>query len=670
MVQIGYTSLILALLIAIYVIVASIIGLKTQAGKWIVSAANGLHVITGLLTLAVLLLLYFLLQRNFQIEYVASYTNLTLPTPYVISALWAGQKGSLLFWGWVLALCSTIFIRKYKKNAMTELPYIYIGFAVTFGLFLVLLTIVANPFVQLDYTPADGNGMNPLLQNPYMAIHPPVLFIGYAGFIVPFALAFAALCTGTIGDEWLKHVRRWTLFSWYFLGIGIVLGAHWAYLELGWGGYWAWDPVENASFIPWLTGTALIHTLILQKTRGLMKLWNIFLGILTFSLCIFGTFITRSGIISSVHAFGQSTIGYYFLTFLAIVFAVTGGLMVYRWKNLRSYSEEDSLFSKEGSLFLTNQVFMGLSVAIFLGTMFPFFSELFTGNKITTDASAAFFNRISVPVGLVLLGLMGICQLFSWKKAPLDILKKQFLIPFGITLVGTALLFVFGVRHLTVLLTCGLGLLVLTAICDDVRNTFSRRRSHKRSSKSSRTQFARTLIAQRRRYAAYIFHLGTVLVYFGIAVSSAYQLEQEISLRPGESSTLGNVRFQYEQLKMYEDAQKDVVFAEVSVFKNDKKIATVRPEKRFYGSGSDAQTTTEIGLRSSLTEDIYVILAGWQEDRTATFVLLVNPLIIWIWIGGFFVFTIGIVVIMFSGSRGKESDKKVKPTKHTKEIEM
>jgi cytochrome c-type biogenesis protein CcmF len=500
--------------------------------------------------------------------------------------------------------------------------------------------------------------MNPLLQNPYMAIHPPVLFIGYAGFIVPFVLSFAALCTGRIDDDWIKQVRRWALFSWYFLGIGIVLGAHWAYLELGWGGYWAWDPVENASFIPWLTSTALIHTLILQKRRGLLRIWNIFLSVLTFSLCIFGTFITRSGIISSVHAFGQSSIGYYFLTFLAIVFAGTGGLIVSRWKKLRSSSEEESLLFKEGMFFLTTQIFMGLSFAIFLGTMYPFFSELFTGTKITTDASAAFFNRISIPVGLVLLGLMGICQPIPWKKTSLNTLQKQFLIPFGITLIGTILLFVFGVRHLIALLTCGLGLLVITTIGDDIRNTFSRRRGRERSSTSSMTLLIKTLVAQRRRYAAYIFHLGVVFVYFGIAMSSAYQREQEVRLRPGESSTLGNIRFQYEQLKMYEDAQKTVVFAEVTMFKNDKKITTVRPEKRFYGSDSNnTQTTTEIGLHSSLKEDIYVILAGWQEDRTATFTLLVNPLIIWIWIGGFFVFTIGIVMVMFSGARRKANEK-------------
>lgn len=653
MAQIADISLILALLSTIYVIVASIIGLNTQVRKWIVSAANALYVTTGLLTLVVFLLLYFLLQRNFQIEYVANYTNLTLPTVYTISALWAGQKGSLLFWGWVLALCSVIFIRKYKKNTLTELPYIYIGFAITLGLFLVLLVVLVNPFKQLDFTPPDGRGMNPLLQNPYMAIHPPVLFIGYAGFIVPFALAFAALCRGTIGDEWLKHVRQWTLFSWYFLGIGIALGAHWAYLELGWGGYWGWDPVENASLIPWLTSTALIHTLILQKRRGLLKLWNIFLSVLTFSLCIFGTFITRSGIISSVHAFAQSPIGYYFLTFLTIIFVGTGGLMIYRWKNLRSYSEEDSLLSKEGSFFVTNQIFMGLSFAIFLGTMYPFFSELFTGTKMTIDASASFFNRISVPVGLILLGLMGICQQIPWKKPSLSTFGKRFLIPLSIALVGMVLLAVFGLRHLTALLTCGLGLFVITTICDDVRNTFSRYRGHGTSSKKS--NLIRMLIAQRRHYAAYIFHLGVVFVYLGIAISSAYQLEQETRLRPGESSTLGNIRFQYEQLKMYKDAQKGVVFADVTVFKNDKKIATVQPEKHFYGGGYDnTQVTTEIGLYSSLKEDIYVILAGWQEDQTATFTLLVNPLIIWIWIGSFFVFTIGIVVIMLPQSRRNE----------------
>ncbi len=645
--QIAYFSLVLALLCAVYTIIASVVGLKTQSRRWIRSAANALRAIAGLLTLAVFLLLYFLLQRDFQIKYVASYTDITLSPLYAISALWAGQEGSLLFWNWMLSLCSAFFIWKYKKNSMTgmhdmpstlvmrgafqpELPYTYIVLSLTIGFFLILLMFTANPFQELSFIPINGNGMNPLLQNPYMAIHPPVLFIGYAGFVVPFALSFAALCTGKIDDKWVRDVRWWTLFSWYFLGMGILLGARWAYLELGWGGYWGWDPVENGSLMPWITSTALIHTLILQRRRGLLKLWNIFLGVLTFSLCVFGTFITRSGILASVHAFTQSTVGYYFLAFLITTFICTSGLILYRWKELRSHSKLHSVFSKESSFFLANQLFMGLGFAVLYGTVYPLLSEIITGKKVIIGPS--FFNTVSIPLGLVLLGLIGVCQRIVWKKSSSTILRTQFLFSLGVTLVGSILFFVLGIRHLTILLTCSLGLFVFITICVDIGKTFW---------------------SAKHRWAGYIFHLGTVVVFIGIAVSATYHLEQEIELQPGESSNLGGIRFQYERLGTHEDDQKGIMFAEVTVFKNEKKIATVKPEKRFYGDPPDTQVTTEIGLYSSLKEDIYVILAGWKEDQTAIFTFIINPLITWIWIGGFGIFTVGIFVVILPTSRVK-----------------
>jgi cytochrome c-type biogenesis protein CcmF len=650
MAQIGYFALVLALISAAYTLLASIVSIKKQRKQWLCSAAHALQAIAGLFTLAVFVLLYLLLRRDFQIAYVASYTNISLAPIYVLSALWAGQEGSLLFWGWMLSLCSAIFIWKVtsppiplsdwrggmrgsgecKDKSTSELSYIYLVFALVLGFFLTLQIFAENPFRQLQLLPFDGNGLNPLLQNPYMVLHPPILFLGYAGFIVPFALTMAVLCTGVMGDDWVQRVRRWTLFSWYCLGIGILLGAHWAYLELGWGGYWAWDPVENASFIPWIISTALLHTLILQRRKGLLPRWNLVLCILTFALCIFGAFITRSGMLASVHAFGQSPIGYCFLAFLSITFLSAAGLLAYRWKTLRTSGEVPHLISKESSFFLANQLLIGLGFAVLYGTVYPLCTELITGEKIMLGTS--FFNTIGVLIGLVLLGLIGICQRIGWGKISPAALGKRFRIPLAITMVGTILLFAFGMKDVLAILTCSLGLFVFVVTVLAV--------------------FRRT---GKRRYAAYIFHLGVVVICIGIAVSSTYRLEQEVELKPGASVTLGHFRFQYDRLREVQDTQKTSMAAEISLYKEERKIAVVTPAQRFYGQSPDnTQATTEIGLYSSWQEDVYVILSSWQDDQTATLRLRIHPFIAWIWIGGFGVFTIGILVTMIPESWGKK----------------
>lgn len=633
MVQIAHFSLILALLCAGYVVVASLTGLKTRDRRWFTSAAHALGAIAGLLTLTIILLLYFLLQRDFRLEYVASYTDISLPLGYVISALWAGQKGSFLLWTWMFSVCSLVCIRNYQKHVVTsdhdllhilkgqnifhpEFPYIALVLALKLGFFLSLLVFKTNPFTLLSSVPLNGNGLNPLLQNPYMVIHPPVLFLGYAGFGIPFALAFAVLCTGTIDRLWLRTMRRWVLFSWYCLGFGILLGAHWAYLELGWGGYWAWDPVENGSLIPWLTSTALLHTLILQQRKGFLRRWNIFLGIFTFSLCVFATFITRSGVLASVHAYAQSPVGLYFLAFLATTFVCATGGMAYRWKTIRSQSEYTALISKKNSFLLANQLFMGLGFAVLYGTIYPLLSELITGKNIAITPS--FFNRISIPIGLCILGLLGVCQGLPWKHVSQKALWLKSLISPGTAALATMiLLLLFGVTQISTLLTCSFGVLVVSPLLVHIRKLLQ---------------------------PASVFHLGTVLMCIGIAISSTYKLEKEVELSPGESSTLGHIRFQYVKLDSYEDEQKGVMFAEVALYNNEDHITTVIPEKRFYGQTPDYQMTTEVGLRMSLKEDIYVILEGWDEEQRATFLFIIHPMIIWIWIGGFVIFTVGMIL--------------------------
>ncbi len=637
---------------------------------WLLSAVNALHALTGLLTLAVFLLLVLLLQRNFQVKYVANYTSLSQPTVYVLSAVWAGQEGSLLLWGWLLSVCSSVFLWKNTQGSLlSRLPqllqgtvrprlkedeqaYISIAFALVLGFFLVLLLFMANPFDVLDFMPRDGKGMNPLLQNLYMVVHPPVLFIGYAGFIVPFALAFAMLGRGTLEAERLDSLRRWILFSWYFLGMGILLGAHWAYLELGWGGYWSWDPVENASLIPWLTATALLHTLALQRRNGVMALWNMFLCILTFSLCIFAAFVTRSGILASVHSFSQSVTGYSFLTFLACVFTVTAALFAVRWNTFRTRSLTASLFSKESSVFFANQLFMGLTAAVMYGTLYPFCLELFFEKKVTL--STVFFNRISVPVGLTLLVLMGVCQRIPWKKQPFPRLAGRLLAPGASAFAISAVLYAVGIRHGFPLVTCGTSVFVVLTMLLDVGETLMQRVRHPSPKKSYRRAILTSLLPKRRLYAAYIVHLGIVVMYPGIAVSSAYTIEQNVVLQPGESAAIGDFRFRYGHLNMVKDSQKTAVMADVTVFRTKQQIAALTPQKHFYGEGDDAQMTTEIGLHSTLQRDIYVILAGWDDEDTATFRVIIHPMILWIWIGGFVVCTLGMLVWMIPRRVGEQ----------------
>jgi cytochrome c-type biogenesis protein CcmF len=674
MVHIGYWSLVLAALCAGYALILSVWGLTTRTGKWMVNIVRAMYAVMGFLTLAVLSLLILLVQHDFEVRYVASYTNRALPLVYVLSALWAGQEGSLLFWGWLLALCSSVFIWRNaaaavptpspaKRGTIKGLPSALVerlvfctALASVLGVFLILLLGLANPFEWLPSAPLDGNGLNPLLQNFYMAIHPPILFIGYAGFIVPFALSFAALSTGTLNTDWLKTARRWTLFAWYFLGIGIILGAHWAYLELGWGGYWVWDPVENASLIPWLTGTALVHTIVMQRRKGGVKVWTLGLCILTFALCIFATFVTRSGMINSVHAFGESSIGYYFLGFLLVVALTAIGLLIVRWNTLHTTLSVASVISKESSFLLMNQLLVGLGVAVLYGTLFPFFNELLTGRKIVVDAK--FFNRITIPVGLVILVLIGICQRIPWKKTVVPSMTKQIGLPLGAAFGGMIVLFLLGVKHLLTLLTCWFGLFIVFTIVADVSAALRQRFGRKATDISSGTVLLNTLAAQKRLYASYIFHLGVVLVYLGIAVSSAYKLQQETTLKPGESITVGGLRFQYGQLQMTQDAQKVSVSANLTVYRQDKAVTTLRPQKQLFGEGEKAQMVTEIGLHSSLARDIYVILVGWQDDQSATFTIILHPLILWIWIGGFFLFTIGFIVAMLPSRQAQLHEEK------------
>ncbi|GAK58014.1 putative cytochrome c-type biogenesis protein CcmF [Candidatus Vecturithrix granuli] len=643
MVHLAQFSLILALFCAGYALIACGISLLTRNHIWLQSAIHALNALAAMLTLATGLLLFFLLQRNFQLEYVANYTDVSLAPVYVISALWAGQRGSLLFLTWLLALCGAVGIRHYQKQVVLarygfspassfkreladilwifpeiapEFPYLVAGLSLTSGFFVALLVFATHPFQLLTDPPLNGAGLNPLLQNPYMAVHPPVLFLGYACFVVPFILSFAVLITGEIRKEWLRMIQQWVLAGWFLLGIGILLGAHWAYLELGWGGYWSWDPVENASLLPWISSTALLHTLILQQRKGMLVRWNLLLSVITFALCILGTFITRSGILQSVHAYAQSSTGMYFLLFLAVTgLCAVSGLAV-RWRTLRGQSPAFSIASKEASLLLATQLLIGLGFAVFYGTMYPILSELFTGKHLVINQ--AFFNRISIPLGLLLLALMGICQWLSWKQGVSGTSAHRFILIIGGSATATGLFGILEMTHLMTLLACTLGILAGASLLAGKKSLLR---------------------------PATFFHAGIAVIIVAIAVSSTYKQESDATLFPGESSILGDFRFEYVQLHNKEDHQKGIVAAEIAIYRKEKLVTILTPEQQFHGpSPENAQRITEVGWFPSLLRDVYVILAGWDEQHHATFHFIVYPMILWIWIGGYGLFSIGFLL--------------------------
>ena len=395
--DIGYFSLLLAFMTAAYGGVTGVVGARARNPQMIASGAHGVVATFGLLTLSSIVLVYHLYTGNFQVEYVASYTSSTLPDFYRVTALWAGQKGSLLLWVWTLSLFALVVHLTNRDRNQSLIPYVHAVMMSVVLFFIALLIFVADPFELLPFVPAEGRGLNPVLQMPLMIIHPPILYQGYVGTVVPFAFAMAALMTGELGDTWIRTIRRWTLYAWFFLGFGLMLGGRWAYVELGWGGYWAWDPVENAALMPWLTITAFLHSVMIQEKKGMLKIWNFILIILTFGLVYFGTFLTRSGVVSSVHSFTTSGIGPMFMGFVVVSMVLSFGLLISRRRALKARSELDSFVSRESSFLLNNLALVGVCFAILWGTIFPVLSEAVSGEKITV--SAPYFNQINVPAG-------------------------------------------------------------------------------------------------------------------------------------------------------------------------------------------------------------------------------------------------------------------------------
>ncbi|MCK8825180.1 heme lyase CcmF/NrfE family subunit [Fuchsiella alkaliacetigena] len=630
MADVGSISLMMSFVVIIYSIIAYIVGLKQQNKRLVKSAQNGVLANTILVTVASLSLLYLLATSDFSIEYVAQYTNRTLPMIYKLSAFWAGNTGSLLLWFWVLSIYGAIVAFSKNPVGAKLKPYASVVMLLIGLFFSLLLNFDTSPFAPLGFVAQDGAGLNPMLQNIGMVIHPLTQFLGYVGLAVPFAYLMADLFLGEKGASWIKVTRRWVLFTWLFLTIGMVSGGEWAYVELGWGGYWAWDPVENASLMPWLTVTAFMHSVMIQEKQGTFKIWNVLLMAASFLLTIVGTFITRSGILASVHAFAEGRTGFYFLIFMFIIVVVTLFLFFKRFKSLRSESSTESLISKESSFLINNILMVVISVVVLWGTFYPLISEAIYGVQITVGEG--FFNQTTIPFWIAMVILMGLCPLLPWRKSSTKGLKKKFGVPLFLSHIFGFVLFFIGIRDFYPVVTFAASFFVLVTIVQEFWQGVRARKSN--TGEGVIRALLNLVGANRRRYGGFIIHIAVIMMVVGITGSSAYQEEVLVTAERGEVIETKNYEMTYNGLQVAEDPHSAVVYAEMDVYRNGNFYATLRPAQEYFGASAEQDSSAQVDFKSGIREDLYIILSGWDESGdTATFEVVVNPLVSWIFWG-------------------------------------
>jgi cytochrome c-type biogenesis protein CcmF len=654
--NLGYGALVITFLLALYSVFAAVFGVRRNAPAWVESARNAMLLTFPLVTLAALSIIYLLVNGNYEVEYVAAVTSNSMPMYLKVTALWGGQAGSLVFWTWLMsAFASAVTLRKWDRDR-EFLPWVIVVAMITLAFFLLMVIFFENPFERLWQLPfgqpvkamfppagatllvqADGRGLNPLLRHPGMIIHPPMLYLGFVSFVIPYAFAIAALVTGRTDDRWIRLTRRWTLVAWLFLSLGLVLGGRWAYDVLGWGGYWGWDPVEIAAFMPWLTGTAFLHSVMIQEKRGMLKHWNMALVILTYDLVIFGTFLTRSGVLSSVHAFAQSAIGPLFFVFIGLTLITSVALLLYRWSELKSEAEMTSLFSREALFLLNNLLFLGILVVCFWGVIFPLISELATGQKVTVGPP--FYERATGPQFAGLLLLMGIAPLAAWRHSTAKTLGRAIWRPAIFSLVVLAAVLISGVTNWAALLGFWLSSFVASVTLYEFwRGAWARHRS---AGESLPVALWRLMGRNRRRYGGYIIHLGVVLMAIGIIGIELFQTETQGTIAQGESLTLGRYAITFDELSTFDTPDgRNVARAVVSVSKDGEKVKELYPRRDYYYESQQPMTIP--GVRSTWEDDFYVLLVDWQPVSAtgATFKAYHNPLVNWLWLGSI-VFILG-----------------------------
>jgi cytochrome c-type biogenesis protein CcmF len=660
---VGTISLLAAYAVAAWCVAAGIAGNARKSRRLVNSAVYGLYGFGALVGLSSALIIYAFVTHDFSIKYVAATSDTTMSTWYKVTAFWGALDGSLLFWVLVLGLFSTIAVAVNHRRHRDMIGYVVGTIMVVQVFFLSLLIFTNNPFsTYLTSPPVDGRGLNPLLQNYWMVIHPPSLYIGFVAATIPFAFGIGALASGRLDDMWLGSVRVWVLICFGFLSLGLILGGRWAYEELGWGGYWAWDPVENAGFMPWFTATAFLHSAIIQEQRGMMKTWNLALVVITFFLTIFGTFMTRSGVVQSVHAFGEDNeLAVNFIVFMAMILIVPIGLIVHRSNKLRTKTEFDSFYSREFAFLLNNWILLACAFFVLFATMFPTISEAIDGSRVSVGPE--FFNKWMTPFGLALLVLAGAAPLLAWRKTTRERLWNQFMFPTALMAVTVvAMLIIFPQTKETSsifadqlelpisLINFGICAFVVGSIGQEFwRGMMVRRRQ---TGSDPMTSLVGLVLSKRRKYGGYIVHLGVAVMFFGFA-GKAYEhmIDRTVELPgkfdpstgKGESSfafphfvgpfSESDYTFTYENLFHTSDDHKDAVTAQVGIYDGGKRVGTVYPAKWDYHK-SEEQMTTEVAIKVRLAEDVYLVLTGFNlESKQANFRVYVNPLILWVWIG-------------------------------------
>lgn len=656
--EFGYGILVVSFFVAVYSVVAAVYGAQNKSLALVESARRSMLLMFPLISLAAAALIYLLVNNHYEVAFVYEVTSRSMPTYLKVTAWWGGQAGSLVFWSWLLAaFASAVTIRKWDRD-LEFLPWVIVVCSVTLIFFVGLVVFYENPFTRFWsvngsvephmfapanatlFTADDGRGLNPLLRHPGMVIHPPMLYLGFVSFVIPYAFAMAALITGRTDDRWIRLTRRWTLWAWLFLSFGLVLGGRWAYDVLGWGGYWGWDPVEIAAFMPWLTGTALVHSVMIQEKRGLLKHWNMILTILTYDLVIFGTFLTRSGVLSSVHAFANSPIGPLFMGFVTATFVVSIGLVIWRWPQLHSETEMKSMLSREALFLLNNLLFMSVLVVCFWGVIFPLISELFTGQKVTVGPP--FYERATAPLFAALMFLMGVAPLSAWGHSTIQTLGRAIWKSAVIAaIITTTLFFTYTNNFIALIGFFLIALVLLVTLQEFWRGARARQNAQ---NENFFTALFRLMGRNRRRYGGYIIHISMMLMAIGILGIELFQNETQGSLKQGESLDISGYTVEYRELASWDNQGEGVNYtrASLNVYENGVFLGELNPRIDYYFDSQ--QNMTIPGNRSTFRDDLYILLVDWQpvSSAGATFKIFVNPLINWLWIGSL-LFFVGVI---------------------------
>ncbi|HEY0757111.1 MAG TPA: heme lyase CcmF/NrfE family subunit [Ktedonobacteraceae bacterium] len=633
--DLGSIALVLALGFAVYTLIAAVLGGTRNLPRLVHSAKNSTLVVTFFMLLASAALVISFLIHDFGVVYVADQSNRSMPWYFVAAAFYSGQEGSLLYWALMLAIFSTIFLFTSRRAPAALVPYVLATLMGIETFFVLMLATISSPFVRFAHAPADGAGLNPLLRDPGMLVHPPTLLMGFMSFSLPFAFAVAALITGRLDSEWLRSIRRWTLAAWTIQTTGLLLGMWWSYHVLGWGGYWEWDPVENAALFPWLMATAFLHSTMVQERRGMLKVWNLGLIIAAFALSIFGTFEVRSGLISSVHSFAYSSIGGYFLGFLCLIILFSLALFIFRLPKLRPEQEFDSVISREGSFLLNNFLLVGIAAATLWGTLFPLISQAF--GHLSQTVGSTFYNQVDGPIFAVLLLTMGIGPLLAWRHMTTNALWRNLLPPVIVAAACALILPLVGIRDLIANIGFTVCAFTASSILYELWRGVRVRHSH-----GEPYPLALIMLIQRyrRRYGGYIVHLGLILLAAGMLGSHVFQQEHDTTLKPGQTVTIGAYKLVYfgNIDNTYPDVE--IIAAQLQIWRNGQLEGYIYPARQFYANFQN-EPASQISITTENLSDLYVFLADWRGASLASFRIFINPLVPLIWSGG--------VIMLFGG---------------------